>query len=137
MRTQRLIILLAVLLLTLSTARADRYTLGRYTLDADATVSSSSRYTLSGLTGQKETGMTIAGYQLIGGFWTPGSVCVVNLEDFAALAAHWLDKSCDTSKDNCGGADLDGDNSIGLADLQILAETWLNICPSAWPLLIR
>ncbi len=134
MRMRRIIILLAVMVCTASMVRAERYTLGRYTLDANGTISSGARYSISGLIGQKETGMTISSNELIGGFWTPGSVCIVNLEDFAAFLAHWLDGPCNNENDYCGGADLDGENGVSIDDLKILSGYWLDICPFGWTL---
>ena len=43
------------------------------------------------------------------------------LVDFAGIAANWLTSNCGI----CNGADLDDDNDVGPADLNILAENWL------------
>ena len=49
----------------------------------------------------------------------------VDLVDFAQLAAHWLENNCSDS-DWCNGADVDLSGDVGVSDLQIIAEYWLN-----------
>ncbi|MCP4339157.1 MAG: hypothetical protein GY799_09790, partial [Desulfobulbaceae bacterium] len=44
-----------------------------------------------------------------------------NLKDFANLALNWQATDCGY----CGGADLDGDEQVDMADLLIIAESWL------------
>lgn len=45
----------------------------------------------------------------------------MDLGDFAILAANWQAADCGF----CGGADLTGDQSVDLFDLQVFAEQWL------------
>ncbi|MEN6309824.1 MAG: GLUG motif-containing protein [Anaerohalosphaeraceae bacterium] len=45
----------------------------------------------------------------------------MDLADFAILAAYWQAADCGF----CGGADLTGDQSVDLFDLQVFAEQWL------------
>ncbi len=45
----------------------------------------------------------------------------MDLADFAILAAYWQAADCGF----CGGADLTGDQSVDLLDLQVFAEQWL------------
>jgi hypothetical protein len=47
--------------------------------------------------------------------------CAVRLDDFAELAARWLDADCV----ECGGIDLTGNGAVGLDDLLIFADHWL------------
>ena len=49
----------------------------------------------------------------------------VNLVDFAYIASRWLENDCEYSNNNCGGADLDTSGMVGIADVVILAENWL------------
>lgn len=43
------------------------------------------------------------------------------LTDFAVLSEYWLENDCGI----CGGADLTGEGDVGMADLQIFVENWL------------
>jgi hypothetical protein len=49
----------------------------------------------------------------------------INLVDFACLAANWLEISCDAGNNFCSGADIDQADGVGLDDLLILADNWL------------
>lgn len=44
-----------------------------------------------------------------------------NFQDFAILAARWLDTKCG----QCDGADLTGEGNVDIDDLRILARNWL------------
>ena len=45
---------------------------------------------------------------------------VVDMFDFAAIAADWLN-----SVDSCQGPDISCDTLVGMADLEYLAQNWL------------
>jgi hypothetical protein len=48
---------------------------------------------------------------------------IVNFEDFAVLGSNWR---TDCSKpQNCSGTDLDADGYVGISDLKLFAEHWL------------
>ena len=48
--------------------------------------------------------------------------CDVDLDDFAALAAQWLNTDCSA----CGGANLEGsDGDVDYADLKVITDNWL------------
>ncbi len=49
----------------------------------------------------------------------------INLVDFAWLAANWLDNSCNAGNNFCSGADIDRADGVGLDDLLILTEHWM------------
>jgi predicted MPP superfamily phosphohydrolase len=49
---------------------------------------------------------------------------VVDMFDLALFASHWRETGCVTPT-YCGGADLDKSGTVGLADLDIIAEQWL------------
>ena len=55
-------------------------------------------------------------------------VCVVNLENLLDFAAQWL-----ATGDGIP-ADLTGNQQVDLLDFGMLAEYWLDYCPSDWPL---
>ena len=48
----------------------------------------------------------------------------VDLADFAAFSAWWLDTDCG-SKDDCGGADIGGDGEVLIDDFAELMANWL------------
>ena len=122
------------LVLTFSGAFAD-YSISWYTIDGGGGTSSGGSYQLTGTIGQPDAGYhDEAPYELLGGFWVGGPLCIVNLEDFAQFAAYWLEVSCDAGNNYCGGANLDGENGVNIDDLTLLANEWLNVCPFAWPL---
>jgi len=49
---------------------------------------------------------------------------VVNLEDFARLAIHWLNEDC-ISPGWCDRADIDWSTEVNIEDVAILARLWL------------
>lgn len=49
----------------------------------------------------------------------------VDIKDFAAFAAHWMETGCGEANDWCGGADLDRINDLDMEDLARLASYWL------------
>ena len=127
--------LLTIVLVMVSVVDAD-YSISWYTIDGGGGTSSGGTYQLSGTFGQPDAEYSGGGqYELLGGFWVGGPLCIVNLEHFATFAAHWLDGPCnEEDNDWCGGADLNKLNDVDIVDLGILANEWLNICPSNWPL---
>lgn len=58
---------------------------------------------------------------IAGDFGCPDGVDMV---DFSFFASRWLEIYCD-STNNCGGADLDLSTSVGVGDLLILTQNWL------------
>jgi hypothetical protein len=51
---------------------------------------------------------------------------MVNITDFAILAAQWIDLPCDASNEWCQGADYDQSGMVDGLDLAKMAEWWLN-----------
>jgi hypothetical protein len=50
---------------------------------------------------------------------------IVDLLDFAKIAAHWLETGCGTP-DWCGGTNLDQTNStVDYADIKVFIDHWL------------
>jgi chitodextrinase len=53
---------------------------------------------------------------------------IVNLNDLAVLASHWLTSGgCDLGNICCEGADIFGSDTVDVKDLAILAEKWVYI----------
>ena len=126
--------ILALTTLAVSSANGI-YEISWYTIDGGGGTISGGSYQLSGTIGQPDAGYHDGGlYELLGGFWVGGSLCIVDLSDFAQFAAYWLEVSCDSGNDYCGGANLDGENGVNIDDLTILANEWLNFCPNGWQL---
>ena len=125
--------LLYLLICTL-TAFGD-YRIDWYTIDGGGGTSSGGPYQLTGTIGQPDAGYHNGGtYELLGGFWTGGPLCIVNLQQFATFASYWLDGPCNESNNWCNGADLNQMNDVDIVDLTILGSEWLNTCPFGWPL---
>jgi hypothetical protein len=49
---------------------------------------------------------------------------IVNFQDFAVLGSNWRRTDC-TEPQYCSGADLDVDEDVGVDDLKLFAEYWL------------
>lgn len=49
----------------------------------------------------------------------------VDLDDFAVLAAQWLDSPCTVDNNWCRRADISENTQVALPDLQLLADDWL------------
>lgn len=54
---------------------------------------------------------------------------VVNTEDFALLAQHWLDSDCNNSSQPCYPYNLSPSDSIDLNDFSVFAQQWLTYDP--------
>jgi hypothetical protein len=67
-------------------------------------------------------------YELLGGFWVGGPMCIVDFEQFSLFAQYWLASGPDVP------ADIDGSGTVDLADFQMFAYEWLWLCPYEWPL---
>jgi hypothetical protein len=125
---------LAIVLFAASMVVGD-YSIRWYTIDGGGGTGSGGVYELTGTIGQADAGYHYeAPYELLGGFWTGGPLCIVDLEHFATFASHWLDGPCDAGNNWCGGADLNKFNDVNIDDLGLLANEWLNVCPFNWPL---
>ena len=123
-----------ILLTTVSFVYAE-YSIQWYTIDGGGESSAGGPYQVTGTIGQPDAGYHYAApYELLGGFWVGGPLCIVNFEQFATLASYWLEISCDAGNNYCAGADLDGVNGVNIDDLKLLAGEWLNVCPFGWPL---
>jgi hypothetical protein len=105
------------------------YELSWYTIDGGGGRSSGGPYVLTGTIGQPDAAYSAGGnFELLGGFWPGGPLCIVTFDDYAKFAELW----------NLSGsslpADLDGSGKVDLEDLSRFADWWLSCCPVGWPL---
>jgi hypothetical protein len=120
--------LLIIVLVTISIVGAD-YSISWYTIDGGGGQSSGGPYVLTGTIGQPDAGYLGGGnYELLGGFWVGGPLCIVNFVDFANFAEYWMQSGAGLP------ADLYQDGIIDYDDLLEFADLWLCICPYNWPL---
>jgi hypothetical protein len=54
--------------------------------------------------------------------WKDG---IINFLDFARIAAAWLEDDCNVSNGWCGGTDLTFDDHVGLEDLVVVTDCWM------------
>jgi len=84
---------------------------------------------LTGTIGQPDAAYSEGGqYELLGGFWPGGPMCIVDFEEFSLFAEYWLESGADLP------ADLDGSGTVDLDDLEMLVYDWLWYCPYGYPL---
>jgi hypothetical protein len=111
------------------------YILDWSTIDGGGGTSSGGSYVLSGTIGQPDAAYSAGGqYELLGGFWPGGPLCIVNFQHFARFADHWLESGCGLGDDWCGGADLNYLGDVNTVDLGLFVDEWLDYCPYDWPL---
>jgi hypothetical protein len=67
-------------------------------------------------------------YEVLGGFWAGGPLCLVEFEDYARLVVNWLDVEPGLA------GDLDGDGDVDGADIGRFVDEWLYYRPYDWPL---
>ena len=83
-------ILVSILVFIIANAFSD-YSIEWYTVDGGGGTSSGGSYQLTGTIGQPDAGYHGGGpYEVLGGFWIGGPLCIVDMEDFAQFAAYWL-----------------------------------------------
>ena len=110
-----------------------QYELSWSTIDGGGGTSSGGPYVLTGTIGQADADWTEGGgYEVLGGFWPGGALCMVDFGDFANFAVHWLETPCSESNDWCSGADLNHIDDVDFSDLDIFVESWLGSCPVGW-----
>jgi len=121
------LVLLAVSLLTVPVLA--QYEISWYTIDGGGGQSSGGQYVLVGTIGQPDAAYSYGGnYEVLGGFWPGGPLCIVNFEQFAEFAQYWLYTGSDIP------ADLYEDNIVNYNDLRLFVDEWLCYCPYDWPL---
>ena len=123
--------IIVLLVLGLSLPALAGYEISWYTVDGGGGVSSSEQYGLTGTAGQADAGYSAGGqYEVLGGFWPGGPLCIVDFESFARFAEYWLEMGAGLP------ADLYEDeyDIVDGFDLQVFVEQWLYYCPLDWPL---
>lgn len=131
MKTQKtsfLILSCVVLIILFASAQAGAdYEISWYTIDGGGGTSSGGPYTLTGTIGQPDADWSSGGnYEVLGGYWPGGPLCIVEFDDFARFAEFWWLGSL--------GGDLDGDLALSFHDLKYFTGYWLSYCPYGWPL---
>jgi hypothetical protein len=123
--------LAAVCLMIVASAAAQtggQYELSWSTIDGGGGTSSGGQYVLRGTIGQPDAAYSAGGdYEVLGGFWPSGALCIVDFEHFARFAMYWL------YTDDCP-ADLFDDDMVNFEDLREFVDLWLCYCPYGWPL---
>jgi hypothetical protein len=105
------------------------YVLEWSTIDGGGGQSTGGQYALTGTIGQPDAAYSASGnYELLGGFWPGGPLCLVDFPDFAIFAEYWLQTGSNLP------ADLDGNGIVNLYDLKLFVNEWLCSCPYNWPL---
>jgi len=111
------------------TSAIGQYRMDWYTIDGGGGTSTGGGYTLVGTIGQPDSAYSSSGdYELLGGFWPGGPMCVVEFEDFARFAESWLQTGAGLA------GDIDMDTDVDVDDLSWFADFWLGYCPTPWPL---
>ncbi len=127
----RLAVLMTLLVVLIAPAASSEgaYVLDWSTIDGGGGTSSGGSYTLTGTIGQPDAAYSASGnYELLGGFWPGGPLCIVDFYSFARFAEQWLDKGVGLE------ADLSGDDKVDFADLKRFVAEWLYFCPYDWRL---
>jgi hypothetical protein len=123
----------SVLVLTFSTSAqagtGGPYVLEWSTIDGGGGTSSGGSFAVTGTAGQPDAGEMFGGqYELLGGFWPGGAVCIVEFHHFARFAEYWLETGSGLP------ADLYEDDAVNWLDLGVFVDEWLRSCPYGWPL---
>ena len=128
-RSATLITAMLVLLQAALPCLAQDYELSWSTIDGGGGMSSGGPYVLTSTIGQPDAAYSAGGrYELLGGFWLGGPICIVEFHDYARFAEQWRASGSGLP------ADLDGSGKVDFEDLRRFADWWLSCCPVGWPL---
>jgi hypothetical protein len=130
LKKQEILVPLLIMGLIVSSSWS-QYELSWYTIDGGGGRNTGGPYTLTGTIGQPDAAYSAGGnYELLGGFWPGGPLCLVNFEHFARFAEQWWLTGTGLP------ADLyeDENNIVDGLDLQVFVDYWLCYCPQDWPL---
>ena len=123
--------MLLVILIAPAAGGESAYLLDWSTIDGGGGQSSGGPYTLTGTIGQPDAAYSAGGqYELLGGFWPGGPLCIVDFYSFARFAEQWLETGTGLPTDLYE----DEDNTVNLLDLKVFVEEWLYFCPYNWRL---
>ena len=123
--------IIILLVLTLSLPALADYEISWSTIDGGGGTSTGGDYSLVGTIGQPDAADSEGEqYELLGGFWPGGPVCIVNLEHFANFAEYWLMTGIDLPADLY----MDEYDIVNMDDLGVFLNYWLWYCPYDWPL---
>jgi hypothetical protein len=124
-----IVLLATVAILVIATGSRADYQIAWSTIDNGGGQSAGGQYVLTGTIGQPDAGYSEGGsYELLGGFWPGGPLCLVDFEQFSLFADYWLETGTELP------ADLDTDGDVDLNDLKLFVFDWLCYCPYNWPL---
>jgi hypothetical protein len=125
----RLSVWILLLLISAASVANGQYEISWYTIDGGGGQSIGGTYVLTGTIGQPDAAWSSGGnYEILGGFWPGGPICIVQFEDYARFAELWRHAGVGLP------ADLDGSGSVDFGDVKEFAEVWLKCCPIGWPL---
>ena len=136
-RTSKCVVLVFILAMISSAwgMTGGQYEVSWSTIDGGGGTSSNGPYVLTGTIGQPDAAYSAGGnYELLGGFWPGGPICVVDFYRFARFAEWWLEEDCTELNKWCGGADLNHEDGVDLVDLSWFVNEWLYYCPYDWRL---
>jgi hypothetical protein len=125
----RLAALMMLFVVLIAPTASGQYEITWSTVDGGGGQSNGGPYTLTGTIGQPDAAYSAGGrYELLGGFWPGGPLCIVDFYTFARFAEQWLYTGSSLA------ADLDGNTVVNFADLKQLVDEWLYSCPPDWQL---
>ena len=105
------------------------YILPWRTIDGGGGTSSAGQFVVMSTIAQHDAAVSAGGpYELLGGFWSGGPLCIVDFRHFARFADYWLETGVGLP------ADLYQDNIVDYRDLGEFVYEWLYYCPYDWPL---
>jgi hypothetical protein len=125
----RLAVWIVLFVMSAASVSSGQYELSWYTIDGGGGTSSGGPYVLRGTIGQPDAAYSAGGnYEVLGGFWPGGPLCIVSFDDYARFAELWGNSGAGLP------SDLDGSGSVDFGDVKEFADLWLKCCPIGWPL---